>query len=156
MYLQNRSSTAPCHAASDSIAAATFEWVTSAVESDAYSSRRRVRPKLNLVDRRGSMGMGSPSVLAASHGQWDSEWTMLYRVCYYTQCGCVDLSGGSWVHTAPVRLIWDPTGNSSGIWNFGVEATKKHEIQKKLYQGTVATEVGILGLLWQKQGHLWI
>ena len=27
---------------------------------------------------------------------------------------------------------------------------------KNLYQGTVATEVGILGLLWQKQGHLWI
>ena len=33
---------------------------------------------------------------------------------------------------ASVRLIWNPSGNSSGIWNFGVKATKKHKIQKNL------------------------
>ena len=33
---------------------------------------------------------------------------------------------------ASVRSIWDPSGNSSGIWNFGVKAAKKHKIQKNL------------------------
>ena len=41
----------------------------------------------------------------------------------------------SQTHCAPevsVRMIWDTSGNSSGIWNFGVKATKKHKIQKNL------------------------
>ena len=40
--------------------------------------------------------------------------------------------GGHTALEGDARLIWDPSRNSSGIWTFGVKATKKHKIQNIL------------------------